>query len=249
MNQIKRNLHFPGEKADLIKVFETYNDLLQKNAKNLTLFVANKVYVHDTYQFNEQFHEVAVRHLMSGVETVNFLDATETAGIINDFVVEETNNKIKKFISSTSPLFNHTYPRILPINAMYIRISWKNVYESIITKIGEFHNSLFEKVHVDFMHFYYRHKFNYVHLSDLKASALEIKLTDSDFSLLLILPDDELEFKHMQVKLKRKKYSMTQITNQMREEFVEVAIPKFKIEYHASLKETMKEVCVFEFKR
>lgn len=242
LNQIKRSLHFVGGKSDLVDVFVNYTDLFRKNAKNLPLLTANKVYVHDSYQINEQFRKVATHQLESGVETVNFLDTTEAAGIISDFVVEKTQNKIRDFLNPTSRVFNNTVPSIVAINAMYMRIAWKNVYESIYTRVGYFNGYKdFDTATVDFMYFYYRHKFNYANLPDLNASAVEIKLHESDFTLLLILPEqDYWDYNPLPSKIKN--YDLTKITDQMQEEFVEVIIPKFKIEYQASLKDTLEKV-------
>lgn len=240
LRQIRQNIRIAGAKADLVKTFVNYKDLVQKSAKSVTLLAANKIYVHESYQINERLREIITHQLESGVETVNFLDATETAGIISDFVVEKTQNKIKDFLNATSNVFNHTPPRIVPINAVYIRIAWKTVYESIYTKTDEFRNHL-KPVLVDFMHFYYRHKFNYTKLPDLDASALEIKLVDSDFTLLLILSDHHDGFGDLRSKMRY--YDLTKIIDQMHEEFVEVVVPKFKIEYQAGLKDAMKNVC------
>lgn len=236
LQQIQRTLRFG--KSDLVRSFEVYKDSLRKNAKNLTLLTANKVYVHESYRINEQFRNIVTHKLDSGVEAVNFLDATESAGIISDFVVEQTQNKIKSFLSHTSAVFNDSNPRILLINAMYMRIAWTNVYESIYTRVGDFYNDYSRPVPVDLMHFYYRHKFNYTKLLDLSASAIEIRLIDSDYTLLLILPDSSI--RDLQSKIIN--YDLTKIFDRMHGEFMEVVIPKFKIEYQASLKDIMKTV-------
>lgn len=234
LHQIKEHFHIPNEKSDLIKAYATYNDLIKSSAGNLTFMVANKVFVQDGYPINKQFQEIATHKLASGVGMVNFLDAKETAGVINNFVVEKTNNTIRDIIQPTS--FSH----IVLIDAVHMRVAWKCVYESINIEVGEFYGYPYSsiKFQVDFMQFNYRHKFNFTTLPNLLAKVLEIKMFDSDFSLLLILPDSWNNIRDIQ----SKNYDLRKIVDQMREEFVDVKIPKFKIKHQISLKDIMKKV-------
>lgn len=82
--------------------------------------------------------------------------------------------------------------------------------------------------------------FNYAESSLFGAQALEIRFADSDFALLLILPNRDNSLSNLEASLKD--YNLTQIINRMRPSRVNVKIPIFQMKDQTSLRTIANKV-------
>ncbi|XP_037047661.1 leukocyte elastase inhibitor A-like [Bradysia coprophila] len=224
-DQMKNGLHLSGNKSSIADQYSDYLESLQKRANSSTLSVANQLYVRHDYKLNETFQDVAVRKFSAGVVPVDFLDRTKTAEKINRFVQEKTNDKIKEIVKPNS-FENET--RLFLVNAIYFKAKWEQKLTKTIT--GSFYTKrgfiFMNSAPADFMHSEHC-MFNYGTLSDLDASALEMKYANSDFSFLIVLPDSYTGLSSLENQLQN--YALEKITDQMWKQVVTVTIPKFKI--------------------
>lgn len=226
-----------GEKSDIATNYLRYHDLLKRDAGNVSFSVANQIFVQQNIPLNKNFQEVATKSFFSGVESVDFARASEAASQINHFVAEKTHNKIKELVSSDS-LGSDT--RAVLINAIYMKAEWQRQFKPEDTYKQHFYADEVANASVDFMHA--TKGFNYGVLTDLDASALEMKYVDSDLSLLIILPNSRTGLSALETKLKSS--NLVKITDQLSERMVKVSIPKFKIEYQVQLNDALKRVCM-----
>lgn len=236
-DELKLELHLYGDRASVAEQFRILHKILLKCAGNATFLAANQIYIQQGQQINKNFQQVAERKFSSGIETVDFANSIETADIINRFIEEKTHGNIKDLIKPDA--FSSSTRAIL-VNAIYFNGEWKYKFDEADTIQEHFYVRETERVLVDFM--YTRATFNHAILPELDATALEMKYANSNFSFIIILPNNQSGFSALEAKMKR--YNLTTIVDQMAEVEVDVKIPKFKVEFEIKLKDVLKNVCI-----
>lgn len=235
LEELKNGLHLSGDKSDVADQYLGYYSLLQKGAGNVTLSIANQLFVNEEYQLNKNFQEIAVQKFNSGVESMDFSNASESTQLINDFVEKKTEGKITDLIKPESLDENS---RIVLVNAIYMKAKWQFAFEKSDTYKEDFYLNETEIASVDFMHIV--EAFNFVDLPDLDASALEMKYIDSELSFVVVLPNNRTGLSTLEGELQD--YALSNITEQMRIRFIDVSFPQFKIESQIKLSDILKEV-------
>lgn len=216
--------------------FYEQNGLIQNNIGKGNLSIANRIYVKKGYSLNRHFQEVAITKFSSGIESVNFVNNIETAQIINRFVEEKTQNKIKDLIKPDALNGDTT---VMLINAIHFKGEWLHQFDERLTGNGEFFMSETKKVSIEFMTVtnYFRRKY----LNDLDATALEMKYTNSKFAFMIILPGTRTGLFALEIILKN--YDLRKIADDLwAPTEMNVIIPKFKVEFEINLNAALKKV-------
>ncbi|KAL3282250.1 hypothetical protein HHI36_005442 [Cryptolaemus montrouzieri] len=205
------------------------------NVPNVTLLIANKVYINQGFTLKETFKTAIVDKFHSEVESVKFADNVATANTINKWVEDKTKNKIKDLIKSSSL---DALTRLVLVNAIYFKGNWLNKFDKEATRTEPFHLNEKETIDVQMMHLY--KKFNYKYDSDLKAKIVELPYSNPEVSLVIILPDEIEGIKDVETKLEN--VDLSKIMEGSYKTNVELALPKFKIETTIPLKEPLAEL-------
>lgn len=205
------------------------------NVPNVTLHIANKVYVKSGVKLKSSFEQVARNSFYSEVEPVEFAQAAAAAKTINSWVENKTNKKIKDLISSDS-LSDLT--RLVLVNAVYFKGNWADKFDAAHTKKEPFYLNDNDKIDVDMMHI--KKNFRFGENQDLDATILELPYTNKDLSFVVILPNAKNGIKKLEEKLAST--DLTTLTNQLYSTEVNVALPKFKIETKIDLQPILKQV-------
>lgn len=233
--QIVNGLHLGADKETIAAQFAKHYDLLMDGVGESTLSIANQIYIQQGHQIRQTFRDVAIKQFKSGVDSINFVEAVAAAQTINSFVETKTNNKIKNLISSDS--FDDR-TRFVLVNAIYFKGNWELKFPIRRTSPGDFYVDETKTITVDYMR--NEDKFGFAELSDLDASALELKYAKSNISFVIILPNGRTGLSALEVALMN--YDLSKITSRMHKRNVEVILPKFKIEYEIELTEVLKKV-------
>lgn len=223
------------DKTTIANQFYEYYKMLQRNAGNAQLSIANQIYVDHRFKIKQDFREVATKQFMSGVESLDFIHSLSATREINHFVHEKTNGKIKDLIS---PNMISSSTRLMLINAIYFKGTWENRFDKVYTKQGPFYTTDTDSDLVDFMH--NNGRFSYAKLDELEATALAMKYANSSFSFVIVLPRSRTGLSKLETKLKN--YNLEKITSDMRQQQIEVKIPKFKTEFQINLNDALKKV-------
>lgn len=234
--ELRNGLRLSGDRNAAANEYLQKYSQLRKGAGNATLSVANQIYVQKGHQIKKEFKAVAIDKFASNVETVNFANKEDTAEIINRFVANKTNNRIKDLIKAESI---DADARVILINAIHFKAEWENKFNEESTYKKDFYVSETEKVSTDFMN---REEYvNYGALYDLNAKALQMKYADSDFSMIFILPDKRTGLPALEAKLKN--YNLTSIASRLDQHKVDISIPKFEVQYEVQLNDVLQSVC------
>jgi len=229
-------LRIKGTKIENSEDIQQLLDPLQNSAM---LKVANKVYVMKNYRVKAQFDAFAKEKFHSEAETLDFAKQTESAGTINKWVEDKTNDKIKNLIA---PELLGPDTRMVLVNAIYFKGLWAHQFKKSLTVKAPFYTSETDSVQVDMMHV--KEHFRYGEFSDLDAKGIELPYKDSDMSMFIILPNKRTGLAKLETDLTS--VDLKDLTSRMYRTEVDVSLPKFKIEFELSLKNALREMGMSE---
>lgn len=237
-DQIRHGLHLSGDKNTIANEFSESINSLKSKIGDSKLDIANKIYLQTGLQFKTEYKTIAVSKFNSDIETTNFAETEQTANKINHWVEEKTNDRIKNLIE---PKALDPVTQLMLVNAIYFKGAWEKPFKYLETTKKPFWTSESHSEEMDFMN--KETYFEYGHFDVLESSALKMKYSHSDSSLLILLPDKVMGLTDLEKKLHN--VDIKTITGQMRQREIEISIPKFKIEFETEMKETLIKVCVF----
>jgi serpin B len=229
-------LHVPKAKA----AAEGYNEIMKRlnSVTNVTLLMANKVFLMEGFQLLSDFENAVTKHFLSEVQLVDFKKNEEAAKTINSWVEVQTREKIKDLIQKDD-LDDST--RLVLVNAIYFKGDWKHKFDKERTKTEPFYLNDKDTIDVQMMHI--KKKFNYKNDSELQAQVIELPYTNEDLSMFIILPNEKNGIGNLEKKLAT--MNLTDISKNMWSTEVNLALPKFKIEETIDLKDALTKVCNF----
>ncbi|KAK5646351.1 hypothetical protein RI129_004815 [Pyrocoelia pectoralis] len=193
------------------------------NIEGVKLHIANKIYVMQGFPLKEKFRKSAAELFLSETESLDFGQSSSSASKINGWVESKTNSKIKNLIDSGCL---DSLTRLVLVNAIYFKGDWANQFRRRDTKKEKFYVSENESVDCDMMHI--TKNFKYREDQHLQAQILEMKYTNRNVSMVIILPFKRTGIEDLEKKLVDVDFST--ITDGMRSLEVQLSLPKFKVE-------------------
>lgn len=235
--EIKKALYLNTHKATIANQFHDYYKMIQKSAGDSKITIVNQIYVQQGYQLQESLQRLASENFFSGIESVDFKKANDTAEIINKFVKKRTDGEILEIVKPDE--FDEQTSVIL-INTVHFKSLWKYPFSKKNTRQSLFGN--LSPRELSFPYFmstkgYFMRTF--VH--ELGANALMMDYKNSNWSMIILDPKG-VAFLTVEERLKN--YTLLQVVNQMTECYCLVSLPKFKIETEFDLNDILKNVCI-----
>ena len=145
-HEMKTAMHYGNSNDGEIQ--QKYKTLSASVKSNNGLNIANKIYVSQGQSIKQSFNNIAVECFNSEAQNADFTKIQETAGAINKWVEDQTNNKIKNLIVPGS-LDRHT--KIVIVNAIYFKGFWKNMFKHYLTAKKQFILKDGNSIEVDMM--------------------------------------------------------------------------------------------------
>jgi len=217
------------------EISEGIHRLIEPIQNSSSLKVANKIYVMENYRIKPAFNTIATEKFHSEAESLDFAKTVQSAGVINKWVEDKTNNKIKDLIKPDS-LGSDT--RMVLVNAIYFKGFWQYQFKKDRTDKAPFYTSETDSVLVDMMHV--KEHFRYGEFRDLDAKGIELPYKDSDMSMFIILPNKRTGLAKLEADMKN--VDIAELSQNMYRSEVDVSIPKFKIEFEVSLVDALKKL-------
>ena len=234
--QMAKVLHL--EKLD--KAPEQFKELIaQLNGEGrkdrpYQLTAVNAIWGQKGYPFKKDFVDGVATSFGGAMFDVDFATETEKARTaINKWVEQKTNSKIKDLIGE-GVLTTDT--RLVLTNAIYFKSDWAHKFDATNTRKRDFAVSKDKKVQADMM-------WQSEHLGyckDDSAAVLSVPYKDDELSMLVVLPKDAEGLAKVE-----KELSAGQIDKwvaALKDKKVDVLLPKFKVEFEASLKDPLKKL-------
>nr|AAH64292.1 Serpin peptidase inhibitor, clade B (ovalbumin), member 1, like 4 [Danio rerio] len=226
----------PGQKAEeqIHSSFNKFMSELNKPGAPYVLSLANRLYGEQTYQFLEKYLSDAKKYYAAGLEKVDFKNKSEASRVnINKWVEKNTQEKIKDLLPSGAI---DAMTRLVLVNAIYFKGNWEKKFPKEATKDGQFKLNKNQTKPVKMMH--QKAQFPFVVIPEINSQILELPYVGKNLSMLIILPD---EIEDATTGLQKLEKALTyeklmQWTKVMRQQEVQVSLPKFKTEQTYDMK-------------
>ncbi|XP_020297704.1 alaserpin-like [Pseudomyrmex gracilis] len=205
-----------------------------KDLKHGDLYSANAIFAQHRCPFNDTFVSICTNNFDSTITTVDFSNKIKAVEVINSWIQRSTYIKI---LSKLNPDIIDQETRMMLVNTMYFKGNWYDTFDRNI-QMRQFYVS---KRHSPFVPTMKKTtKFNYSEIPEWKASLIEIPYMNSDFVMVILLPNEEVDLQTVE-----RNFNWTSLANAPRSvEEIELYLPKFNIDFTVDLKDTLKELSV-----
>jgi len=205
-----------------------------QNSVGADLRLANKVFLADDFTPKQTYMQMLRNRFFSGVEEKNFGNQkSKSIREINDFVAQETNDKIQDLLSDDSV---DSLTKMILINAIYFKADWAEAFST-----EETHESTFRtpsgEVQVPTMTM--ETKLRLMEDKNNKVKILELPYGNSNKSMLIVLPDEGQN--DLNISKTLKKIDVSQVRKE-RLDTTRVFLPRFKMKFQTFLKVTMNNL-------
>ena len=100
----------------------------QVKSENVSLNTANRLYPRIGFNLNKSYVDLVKNNFHSEVEQLDYTDSAKSSKKINDWVAEQTKDKIKDLIPQSS-ITNDT--QLILVNAIYFKGTWMHQFEKV----------------------------------------------------------------------------------------------------------------------
>jgi serpin B len=236
--EMKNVLNILQNNSQTLGSFGRVYNLLNQNQKGYTISTANAFWAHINYKFLKDYLGLLENFYMAEANELDFSKNVEAADIINSWIEEKTNDKIKDMIESDM-LSDLT--KLVLTNAIYFKGEWDSPFDQKKTYETDFLLSSGEAVKVNMMSDPDDSFFNYSETDDLKI--LEMDYYGSELSMIVILPKEN----NITVAESVMNYeNLTNWKNEFYEINIDVQIPKFKFETKYLLNDHLKDMGIVD---
>lgn len=232
--EIQSVFHFPEDPSVRRPAFARIYNQINKKEKTYKLHTANALWAEQTYQFLPEYLNTVERYYGGKTTNLDFITKTEESRkIINDWVEEKTNNKIKDLIPQGAI---NQLTRLVLTNAIYFKGTWVKQFDKKYTREGDFRISPNNIVKVQMMSLP-DEEFNYADTEKLQI--LEMPYDGEELSMLILLPkEDDLAYLEETLSVEK----LSEWRNMLTKQEVDIYMPKFTFETKYFMVETLKEM-------
>lgn len=224
--EMTETLKYSGWNKDSLNT--TFRDLLQllpELDKKVKINNANSIWYRTGFEVLPDFLDVNKNFFNAEVRDKDFSNPNSVIEI-NKWIEDKTEGKIRDVLKTLDP-----QAVMLLINAIYFKAQWKNEFDKKETKIEKFYLENGNQINVSMMH---SSKMKLPFYQSSKFSMIDLPYSDSVYTMSILLPNinhgvDEI-INDLNI------VNWENIQDKMFNTEIDVAIPKFKLEYKTSLK-------------
>ncbi|XP_056330713.1 leukocyte elastase inhibitor-like [Danio aesculapii] len=225
----------PDAHQPVEQIHSSFNELmseLNKPGAPYVLSLANRLYGEQTYQFLEKFLNDTKRYYEAGLEKVDLKNKPEDARVnINTWVEENTQEKIKDLLPSGAI---DELTRLVLVNAIYFKGNWEAKFPKEATRNGTFRLKWYKTKPVKMMH--QTSVFPIGKIPEMRSKVLELPYEGNNISMLIILPGGTTSLQKLEKALTYEKLMEWTKPEVMRQQEVQVSLPRFKMEQTYDMK-------------
>ncbi len=225
--------HPAFDRLDLDLATRAQNAADQSDMKGFKLNIVNAIWGQKNYTFLPAFLDVLKQNYGAGLRILDFIkEPEESRTTINDWVADQTNQKIKDLIPE-GVIDDAT--RMVLTNAIYFNAAWKYKFEKTATVNSTFNNLTGNPSTVPMMHLL--EPFKYGESSNYQA--IEMLYDGDQIAMDIIMPKIGT-LANFEKNLTADQVNT--IINGMSSKAVELNMPKFNIESEFSLKSMLSQL-------
>jgi serpin B len=227
-------LHVPQGNETMLCSFGRIYNLLNQD-KEYTLSTANALWIKEEFPFLQSYLDYIDHYYMGKATPVNFTDASGAAEMINQWVEEQTKEKIKDLIaeSDIDPL-----TALILTNAIYFKGLWAYQFDPASTTDGDFTLPSGESIQTPMMRYAKSGEYlNYSETEDVQI--VELPYKGDALSMIVILPKEK-DLAEIEANLDYETF--TSWKQNLTQQTVDVVFPKFTMETEFSLKDVLMDM-------
>lgn len=233
-------LHFDLAEPELHTAFNATDHILEGRADELTpestgegfqLSIVNQAWGLPDYPYVDSYLDVLAANYGAGLFLVDFADSEPTRKIINDWVSEQTEQRIEELLPPGSITID---TRFVLTNAIYFKANWLSQFEQSETRDGVFHAAAGELT-VPMMH----QSLDAQYAEGTDYQAVELPYLSPAVRMLIVLPA-EGEFDTVATGLNDDFFQ--QLLSNLSTHTTELTMPRFSFESETMLKPALQRL-------
>lgn len=223
-DEMQNVLHLPQNETERRSSFARIHNQINDMDGSCEIYTVNKIWPQYDYHFLQEYIDLIETYYASEVKNLDFkADPEGSRAIINDWVEEQTNDRIKDLLPPNSI---DQLTRMVLTNAIYFKGDWLSQFDPADTTDKTFHVNGDQEFTVPTMTFDGEVEMNYYEDDDLQA--LELPYSGDELSMLLLLPKENDGLNDLVNDLSVD--MLSDVRDGLTEEEVSVFLPKFKLE-------------------
>lgn len=211
------------------QIYRDLIDYLPNVDKSTKAQIANSTWYDESFNADSSFLEVNKKYFDAIVRALDFSNPL-SKGIINNWVAEATNNKIKEIIDEISP--DHV---MFLINAIYFNAAWADKFDKSLTKKAPFYLQKGGEVQVDMM---YTSKIKFGYHSTSKVEVVSLPYGNKNFHFTAIIPKEGNTIHDIGNELNTADWN-SWISNLKYDHGYHLEMPKFELNYKIELRKAL----------
>ncbi len=211
--------------------YQNIIDILTDLDHKVDFQIANSIWCREDFPVEEDFISVNQDYFDAMVSNLDF-SRDDAADIINAWVAENTNGKIKEIV--TPPIDAFTI--MFLINAIYFNGSWTYEFDEDNTETAPFYLLGGSQTTCQMM----SHKNEHLYTNNRSFQAVDLPYGDGNFRMMIILPYEDVSIDSLiqQMDSDTWQFWLSQCTNTE----INLYLPKFKLEYDQELKKALSHL-------
>lgn len=212
-----------------------YNHLNHNDKYNIS--TANALWPDVGFELLPDYKKIIEDYYGGYSSPVEYANPGEAAGIINEWVENQTNNLIKNLVPASA--IDPVLTKLILTNAIYFKGVWQVQFEEANTTLRDFTISSGETTQTETMRLTDTDDyFNYTETDDLQI--LELPYNGGDISMMILLPKEGVELSDVTSSLNREDYISW--IDEMYKTKADIYLPKFKFETSYGLNDYLIEL-------
>ncbi len=216
---------------DINSSFKVLSDYLQTVDPTVTMKIANSIWYRNDFSVLQNFQDLNSQYYNALIKSVDFSDPA-TKALINQWVADNTNNKILKIVDNINP--NDV---MFLINAVYFFGNWTYQFDPAKTDQETFTMSNGTAKTVDMMEI----KSNFMYSNNNLMQIVELPYGGERYSMLFMKPDPNYNCDDIINAFSTSNLN-TWIDGMNLVEDMTVKLPKFKFEYEKKLNDILADM-------
>jgi serine protease inhibitor len=198
---------------------------LEEADTSVQLAIANSIWKNEEFPFRKSFIQITRDDYESDVYPLT------TASEINNWVADETKDKIKKIVSQITP-----DDIMFLINAIYFKGSWRQKFAESATRERDFHLTGNKTIQHPLME---RHD-KYAYMEDNASQVIKLPYGDGEFAMVVFLPRKSIGIEKFLQEFNA--HYWQQSLRYLSEREGTIVLPRYEIEYDVTLNKPLKSL-------
>ena len=220
--------HTGLEKDKINASYKALIEELYNLSEGVEFNLANSIWYRDDCVIKDDFRTFNVDNFQAKIEALDFSKEQESLDIINGWVEDQTNDKIKNLVEEIDGL-----TVMFLINAIYLKADWKYQFDEEETKEDYFTIKNGNTVICQMM----SNRTKYDYYEDDNIQAIDIPYANENYSLTIILPKNIDQINSLVQDMSSDIFN--DIVNNFDADTVNFYFPKLEIEYKKKLKSSL----------